>query len=232
MYGILCAAKGFATRAHTPYKNGMIRFRHATALGLLAVVCCASAPAQAPEGLSERRTPGGRVPGPFAVEPASYQAENDPSQPVPQRVPQQDVGKQILGFFGSIFHSVRVGTRPEKIGSQITIDPAVVNLEERRDFTVVFTVTNKTRQMLRLDFPTTQRIEILTRDPAGNVISRWSEDRAFEPKQGILTLNPDEKAEYTARIPTRDMKPGERYEVEAVLVGHPEYTATGYVVAR
>jgi len=79
---------------------------------------------------------------------------------------------------------------------------------------VTYTIRNNTKNISRLEYPTTQRIDILTYDSKGVVIDRWSDDRAFVPEEGIVVINPKERIEYQEKVPTREMKSGESYRIE------------------
>lgn len=134
--------------------------------------------------------------------------------------------QMFTGFFTGMFASVaNPFARPAPATAALRTEPAQFSLADRREFDAVFEVTNRGRRILRLDFPTTQHIEILTRAPGGQVIERWSDDRAFREEEDIIFINPGEKIQYEERIPTREMKAGETYTIEAELTGHSQYRA-------
>ena len=62
-----------------------------------------------------------------------------------------------------------------------------------------------------------------TKDAAGNVINRWSQDRAFDPNEGFVEINPAEFIVYSEKVPTSAMKAGETYTIEASLAGQDGY---------
>jgi hypothetical protein len=138
-------------------------------------------------------------------------------------------GQMFTTFFTDMFGSVRIGQKPSS-GSRLTVDPKTFALDERRELTVTFAVENKTNKLVKLDFPTSQRIEILVRDSNGKVIEKWSDDRAFQDVSGVVMINPGERVEYEEKIATRDMQPGRTYTVEASMANNPEYTKTAQVV--
>jgi len=122
---------------------------------------------------------------------------------------------QIKGFFGSMFSSVNFGPiRRAPTTEKLDIDPPKFSLQDRREVNVTYTIQNNTKNITRLEYPTTQRIDILTYDSKGVVIDRWSDDRAFQPEDGIVIINPKERIEYQEKIPTREMKAGESYRVK------------------
>jgi hypothetical protein len=130
-------------------------------------------------------------------------------------------------FFTDMFASVKLGRlRAEKTTQNIAVDPSEFSLSERRELDTTYTVRNNTKKIMRLDFNTTQRIDILTSDASGKVIEKWSEDRAFQLQEGIVIINPKERIEYSEKVATREMKPSETYTIKADVVGYPDYTAT------
>ena len=75
---------------------------------------------------------------------------------------------------------------------------------------------------VELNFPSEQRIEILLRDAAGNVVTRWSDNRAFADQAGTLLINPGEHVEYSETIATRELVPGKVFTVEVMVPAYPE----------
>jgi hypothetical protein len=67
---------------------------------------------------------------------------------------------------------------------------------------------------------------VSVRAPDGKRIFLWSEDRTFEPNAAIVVVNPRERIEYEASVPTRDMTASGVYTVEAGLIGYPEVAAS------
>lgn len=194
----------------------------------LLLLPCVQAQEEEPvqEGLVERRLPGGVQPGVFSRDPASLEQQQSR---IAREIPQTDVFGTFGSFFAEAFSFVRFTREPGGAASTIEVTPTEVDLEEVRDLTVTFRVANKTNRMIKLTFPTEQRLEIIARDEAGEVLEKWSEDRSFAQAEGFVSINPDERLEFTERISTRDMKPGRTYFIEASLVGHPDYTAIAMV---
>jgi hypothetical protein len=137
-------------------------------------------------------------------------------------------GQMFTTFFTGMFSSVRVGKK-ESSGSKLVVEPAQFSLDDRREITVTFTVENKTAKLVKMDFPTAQRIEILVRDGNGKVIDKWSDDRAFADVSGVVMINPGEHIQYEEKISTRDMQPGTTYTIEASLANNPEFTKTATI---
>ncbi len=118
--------------------------------------------------------------------------------------------------------SITLGPKAPPLEATVRLDPDEVVLADRRDVRVLFTVRNTTKRIRRLDFPTAQRIELVALAPDGQRIFLWSEDRLFDPKPATVVINPRERVEYEATVPTRDMKVGSSYAVEVGVVGYPE----------
>ena len=77
------------------------------------------------------------------------------------------------------------------------------------------TLANKGKKLVQLEFPTTQRIEVLVQNKAGKRVVQWSEDQAFTAEPTLVAINPGERLEYSANVPTRDLAAGETYTLEA-----------------
>ena len=95
-----------------------------------------------------------------------------------------------------------------------------------REVRVVFSLVNTSRHVLLLDFPTDQHFEVAMQNSAGQRLFLWSEDRHFAAVASSVVVNPGERLEYEADVPTREMAAGGIYTVEAFLPGHPETTST------
>ena len=133
-------------------------------------------------------------------------------------------------FFTDMFASIRLGRlRPEPTTETLKVEPSEFSLAERRELDSIYTVRNNAKKILRLDFNTTQRIDILTFDPSGKIIEKWSEDRLFLLQEGVVIVNPKERIEYSEKVATRDMKPLEPYTIKADIVGYPDYSAEAIV---
>jgi hypothetical protein len=111
-------------------------------------------------------------------------------------------------------------------------DPAEFVLSGHREVRVVYSLVNTSRQMQRLDFPSSQRLEVTMRGPDGANLFQWSEDRQFAPVATAVVVNPGERLEYEAAVPTRDMVSGRVYTVESVLPGYPETAASAELQPR
>jgi hypothetical protein len=115
---------------------------------------------------------------------------------------------------------------PAALAGSLRTDETDFSLAGRREVAVLFTVVNRGSHVQRLEFPTDQRLEVTLHGPDGRPLFLWSEDRLFAAEASVLAVNPGERLEYAATIPTRDMTAGRDHTVEAVLPGHPGTAAT------
>jgi hypothetical protein len=104
--------------------------------------------------------------------------------------------------------------RVKNLTLTMTVTPEVVKLPETRQLQVTLSLANRSRRAVQLEFPTTQRIEILIKETDGKLVTQWSEDQAFENQTVFVMINPGERIEYNASIATRDLQAGSSYIVE------------------
>jgi hypothetical protein len=100
-----------------------------------------------------------------------------------------------------------------------------VKLSEMRQLPVHIVLTNRGDKAVELQFPTEQRIEILLHDSTGRIVTRWSDNRAFENKPSTLLINPGEHVEYSETIATRELEAGKVFAVEVTVPAYPELDA-------
>ncbi|PYK71073.1 MAG: hypothetical protein DME44_09100 [Verrucomicrobia bacterium] len=103
---------------------------------------------------------------------------------------------------------------------QVPTEPT--RLSEVRQLRVQARLSNVGGSPISLDFPTSQRIDIQLLNPAGEVLTRWSENHAFTEEIGHLTINPREDVVYNETIATRELQPGRVYSVEVFFPKYPE----------
>lgn len=125
--------------------------------------------------------------------------------------------------------SLQIGRKLPALSPELRIDPVEFPLAERREVRVVFSVKNTTKKSERLEFSTAQRFDLSVIAPDGKRIYQWAEDRTFEPLASAVIVNPRERIEYEAAVPTRDMVAGGIYRVEAGLTGFPDSTASAQI---
>lgn len=135
------------------------------------------------------------------------------------------------GSAGAIGKRVNAGG----LTAEMRFTPDPVKLGETRQLDVTLVVRNVSKKKLAsLKFATSQRLEILLRDPAsGKVLSQWSQDRTFDPNGGYMLINPGERLEFHETITTRELKVGNTYNLEAYLVGYDrELRATQVIIPQ
>src|SRR6187402_1541932 len=94
------------------------------------------------------------------------------------------------------------GYKQLAIGMQV--EPTPLKVAEVRQVKVTLTIVNRGTKLVQLEFPTSQRIEVLIKGAEGKMVEQWSEDQAFTNEQSMVTINPGERLEYTANVATRD----------------------------
>jgi hypothetical protein len=132
----------------------------------------------------------------------------------------KDLMSQIFGMFGGENDNSRKLTSQLEVSMDVNRFP--VSLSKTRQLEVVLKLLNRSKKVVQLEFPTTQRIEVLIRDAGGRMITQWSEDHAFAPQMGLVSINPSERIQYTARISTRDLEARRGYILEAFLPHYPD----------
>ncbi len=94
------------------------------------------------------------------------------------------------------------------------VAPQPVKLPETRQMKVTLSLLNRSKKFVHLEFPTTQRIDIVVSDKTGKTVTRWSEDQSFANEPAYVTINPGERIEYNASVATRDLVAGEPYTID------------------
>jgi len=97
----------------------------------------------------------------------------------------------------------------------LRLDPFPVKLSEARRVEAIIRLENKSSRFVQLEFPTSQRFELLVKDTIGATVVQWSEDQPFESVPGSVGINPGEHLDYRAVFSTRDLQPGKSYTVTA-----------------
>ena len=114
----------------------------------------------------------------------------------------------------------------------IRLEPPVVKAGETRVIEVIVGVSNKGKEAVQLDFPTSQRIDVVVKDGSGKILSRWSEDQRVEKEPGLILINPGERIEYSARISTREMRAGGSFTIEAFFPSYERLRVSRTVVPK
>jgi hypothetical protein len=108
---------------------------------------------------------------------------------------------------------------------EVQVQTEPIRLSEVRQLRVQAKLKNIGSSPVSVDFPTSQRIDIHLLNSAGEVLTRWSENRAFTEEIGNLTINPREEVVYNETIATRELQPGRVYSVEVFFPKYPELRA-------
>ena len=111
----------------------------------------------------------------------------------------------------------------------ISIEPVPLKLSDVRTIKVTLRLSNHARKLAQLEFPTTQRIEVLVKDGTGKRIEQWSEDQSFQNEPTVVTINPNERLEYTANVATRELKAGQSYTIEGLFPNYDQLRAVKQV---
>lgn len=116
--------------------------------------------------------------------------------------------------------------------SELRVPSAEFALTGHREIKAIYSVRNAGKQSIQLDFPTAQHMELTLRSPNERLLFLWSEDRLFSSAPSVTVINPGERLEYEASVPTRDMVAGQVYPLEAIMVGYPETKAVAELRPR
>jgi hypothetical protein len=108
---------------------------------------------------------------------------------------------------------------------EVRVPTEPTRLSEVRQLHVQARLSNMGSSPAVLDFPNSQRIDIHLLNSGGEVLTRWSENRAFTEEIGHLTINPREEVVYNETIATRELQPGRVYSVEVFFPKYPELRA-------
>lgn len=120
--------------------------------------------------------------------------------------------------------------RTQSLTLKMQVSPVPVKLSDARQIEIRIRLENISRKFVQLEFPTTQRIEILIRDETGRQITQWSDARTFEPVAGFVGINPGEHVEYSTSVSTRDLQPGRKYTVVGFFPNFEKLTAEETIV--
>lgn len=153
--------------------------------------------------------------------------------PAPTATPKPSILKRWMKTFGMAQDRLPNTSATGFMGLDMGVvtTPAAVVLPETKEVKVTVTLANEGRKIRQLEFPTSQRIEVLVKSKEGKTIEQWSEDQAFNNEPTVVTINPQERLEYQATIPTRDMVVGQTYTIEAFFPNFEQLKKTITVTA-
>jgi hypothetical protein len=160
--------------------------------------------------------------------PARASEENGTPEATPQ--------PGFISRFFNIFHHApkppveKISLHGRKFALGLDISPQPLKLSETRQMKVTLVLTNKSANFVHLEFPTTQRIEILIRNKAGKLVTQWSEDQSFANEPSYVAINPGERIEYSESVPTREMAAGQPYTVEGFFPNYDDLKTSKTIV--
>src|SRR5512140_1968066 len=82
---------------------------------------------------------------------------------------------KALGISKDKTNTTATGFKGLDIGLQV--DPAQIKVGEVKQVKVTVTLANRSKKIAQLEFPTSQRIEVLVKSKEGKTIEQWSEDQ-------------------------------------------------------
>jgi len=130
-----------------------------------------------------------------------------------------------LSFSGGCAASREASAKDETLHAELRTEAPEFPLADQRETKLFYSVRNVSRRQMQFDFPTSQHLEVTLRSPDGRQVFLWSEDRSFAPEATAVLVNPGERLEFEASVPTRDMVAGRVYLAEAMLPGHRDTLA-------
>ena len=123
--------------------------------------------------------------------------------------------------------------RAHGLAVTVRIEPFPVKLSDTRRVNTVIRLKNVSSRFIPLEFPTTQRFDVLVRDEASKLLVQWSDDQSFEAMPAYVGINPGEHVEYVGVFSTRDLLPGKRYTASVVFPGREDLkTELAFVTER
>jgi hypothetical protein len=192
--------------------------------------------ALAQDGASPFAEPPPDESAPFFPSEALQQIElrNSPSVGYPQvKKGSDNMLGQMRSFFAGLVPPIKFGGgRESSESATLAVEPENPVLKDQRELGVTYAVRNNSKELKRLEFDSSQHIEILVRNADGKVIERWSDDRGIAKDEGIVVINPHERIEYQEKVSTRELRAGQVYTLEAALKSQPDYSASQLVTPR
>jgi hypothetical protein len=95
---------------------------------------------------------------------------------------------------------------------------------------MTFTIKNAGKRTYTLSFPSSQRYDVVIKNPAHQMVYKWSLDKKFTDDVGAVIINPTDRIGYVETISFNTLyAPLETgvYTIEFSLANYPEIAATG-----
>ncbi len=139
------------------------------------------------------------------------------AEEAPPPTPKPSLWNRILHPFGGGKGKEAKATKTnfKQLEIGLIVDPSPVKVADNRMVKVTLTLINRGNKLAQLEFPTSQRVEVLLKAKDGKTVEQWSQDQAFTSEPTLVAINPSERLEYSVNIATREMVAGETYTVEA-----------------
>lgn len=99
--------------------------------------------------------------------------------------------------------------------------PAPLSVSKTQSLDLRLQLTNTGKRLELLEFASTQRVDAVIKDAAGKIVARAGDAMEVQPEAGIVTANPEERLEFSLHLPSRGLHPGERYNLDAAVIGQP-----------
>ena len=135
--------------------------------------------------------------------------------PAPATEKKPGIMHRVLHPFGG--GKEGAGKKNKNLAVALKLSPQPLKLSATNRLNVTLTLINFGKKLVPLEFPTSQRIEVLIKDSTGKTIEQWSQDQAFTNDPTVVTVNSGERAEYSVEVATRELSAGQRYTVEGFI---------------
>jgi hypothetical protein len=140
------------------------------------------------------------------------------------------------GMVSRLFHVFQKpqgrGKNTRQLVLTMTVTPQPVSVSEVRQMNVMLRLVNKGKKLVQLEFPTTQRIEVLVKAKGGKLVEQWSEDQSFTNEPTLVTINPGERLEYSVSVSTRDLIAGEPFTIEGFFPNFEELRSSTTILPQ
>ena len=150
--------------------------------------------------------------------------------PAPSAEKKPGILKRVMHPFGG---GKDAGSKAQgRLVVALKLSPLPLKLAETNRLKVTLTLTNHGKKLAPLEFPTSQRMEVVIKNSAAKTIEQWSQDQAFTNEPTVLMVNPGERVEYSVEVATREMSAGQTYKVLGFFPGHETLRAEQTVVVE
>ena len=182
----------------------------------LLALCCSATLLTVPVFAADGAAAPEKKPGLFHRMIHPFGGGKSPAEATPAPAPAAEkkpgIVQRVLHPFGGGKDSA--GKNSGRLAVDLKLAPLPLKLSETNRLKVTLTLANHGKKLAPLEFPTSQRIEVLIKNNFGKTIEKWSDDQPFANDPTVVAINPGERAEYTVEVATREMSAGQSYTVE------------------